>query len=200
MGRRYDNSSRAARAEETRTRILDAVLAECAGEGELSVADIAKRAEVSEATVYRHYPNREALFEAVQEHLDERLGRPRAPKNVQEFRAAVPPLHKFFRENEQLVRTVARRPELRALWEGAHERRAGGANRSLRELTSHLPPAEATAARAMVLWTISAEAWLALRDYWNLPGDVIEKTATWAMESLLDRLERDREEQDDANE
>jgi AcrR family transcriptional regulator len=52
-------------AEQNRARILDAARAALAESGEASLQSITKRAGVGQGTMYRHFPNREALVMAV---------------------------------------------------------------------------------------------------------------------------------------
>lgn len=60
-----------------RQRILDAAAGEFAREGYLRarVADIARRAEVSEGSIYVHFPNKQALLVAVGERYGQGLAR-----------------------------------------------------------------------------------------------------------------------------
>src|SRR5256885_914009 len=64
--RPYDNALRRQQADLTRRRILDTVrdlLME--SRTSFSIPEIAARAGVSEPTIYRHFPNRDALLEAL---------------------------------------------------------------------------------------------------------------------------------------
>src|SRR5213075_1578053 len=63
---------RRADAERSITAITDAALEALAGDPDASMSAIARRAGVVRATVYMHYPTREALLDAVTDHaIDE---------------------------------------------------------------------------------------------------------------------------------
>src|SRR5215212_7116791 len=73
-GRPYDNSHRAAQAGQTRAAILDALVSVIArGVAELSMPAVAQEAGVSLRTVYRHFPTKRELLNALAWHLDARI-------------------------------------------------------------------------------------------------------------------------------
>lgn len=69
--RKYELKQRAERQEETRRRIVDAAveLHTTLGPARTSVAAIAERAEVTRPTVYAHFPDADALFQACSGHV-----------------------------------------------------------------------------------------------------------------------------------
>ena len=73
--RPYDSPLRSEQMEQTRLRILEAtadVLADEEAE-EVTVPLVAMRARVSIRTVYRHFPTKEALFDAFGEWAEDHL-------------------------------------------------------------------------------------------------------------------------------
>src|SRR6266568_9643696 len=59
---------RRADAERSISSIIDAALEALASDPDVSMAEIARRAGVVRATVYKHFPTRESLLDAVMEH------------------------------------------------------------------------------------------------------------------------------------
>ena len=70
MPRRYELRRRAERQAETRRRIVEATVAlhEALGPARTTISDIAARAGVERATVYRHFPDERALLAACTGH------------------------------------------------------------------------------------------------------------------------------------
>ncbi len=78
MPRKYELRRRAERQEETRRRIVEATVAlhEALGVPRTTVSDIAARAGVERATVYRHFPDERALLTACTGHYAAQHPRP----------------------------------------------------------------------------------------------------------------------------
>src|SRR6058998_2735947 len=64
---------RRADAERSIASITNAALEALAGDPDVSMAEIARRAGVVRATIYMHFPTREALLDAVMEHATGRV-------------------------------------------------------------------------------------------------------------------------------
>ena len=92
--RPYESPLRAEQLEQTRLRILEATADVLADEEveEVTVPLVAMRARVSVRTVYRHFPTKEALFDAFgewgEEHL--RLAVLSYPETLDEIREMAP--------------------------------------------------------------------------------------------------------------
>src|SRR5690606_21196145 len=78
MSRRYEQRRRAERQEETRQRIVEATVAlhEDVGMLRTTISDVASRAGVERATVYRHFPNEQSLITACTNHYFTRFPPP----------------------------------------------------------------------------------------------------------------------------
>lgn len=73
--RKYDSPLREQQAAATRERILDGLVATMAdGLAEISMPAVARAAGVSVATVYRHFPSKQALFDAMPAYIARRTG------------------------------------------------------------------------------------------------------------------------------
>ena len=116
MARKYVLKRRAERQEETRQRIVDAVVAlhEEVGPAQTTISAIAERAEVERLTVYRHFPDERSLFEACSARFDELHPRPdprpwtEIADPVERLRVALTQIYASFRESEQMLANVYR--------------------------------------------------------------------------------------------
>src|ERR1700741_385861 len=111
-GRRpYRKTRRAASEQETRQRITDAAVAlhQAVGPARTTVKAIAERAGVQRATVYRHFPDEEALFAACTAHYYGRHPMPdpgswRAiDPPERRLRAALADLYAWYAETEPML-------------------------------------------------------------------------------------------------
>jgi AcrR family transcriptional regulator len=111
-GRRpYRKRKRAASELETRQRITEAAVAlhQSVGPARASVKAIAERAGVQRATVYRHFPTEEALFEACTTHFYARHPMPdpdqwaAITRPDERLRAALAELYAWYGETEEML-------------------------------------------------------------------------------------------------
>ena len=160
--RPYESPLRAEQMEATRRRILEATADVLADEAvnEVTVPLVAMRARVSVRTVYRHFPTKEALFDAFGEWAEEnlRLVIHSYPDTLDSVREMAPALYRMYDEREPLIRALLskRGQEIRA---GTRRRRLTTFEKAMREVTEGLEPAERRRALAVVYLLVSAPAW-----------------------------------------
>jgi AcrR family transcriptional regulator len=192
--RAYESPLRAEQMEQTRVRILRAVtelLADPATE-EVTIPLVARRGRVSLRTVYRHFPTREALFDAWAEWVDESLrihlhSYPERADRLPEFALE---LYRSYDESEPVVKAMLNSKAARTVRERTRRRRQRQFERAMSELTDGLEPKERLQALAVVYLLVSAPAWQAMREQWGLDGDEAGKAAAWAVRVLTDELRR----------
>ena len=192
--RPYESPLRAEQMEQTRVRILEAttdVVADPASE-EVTIPLVAKRAQVSLRTVYRHFATREALFDAWAEWVDERLRihLHSYPDSAEQLAPFARELYRSYDESGSLVRAMLASRAGRAVRERTRRRRRRAFNRAMRELTAGLEPKARARALAVVYLLVSAPAWQAMREQSGLDGVEAGKAAAWALRVLTDELRR----------
>ena len=192
--RPYESPLRAEQMEATRRRILQATADALADEAtdEVTVPRVAMRARVSVRTVYRHFPTKEALFDAFGEWAEEslRLVIHSYPETLDGVREMAPALYRMYDEREPLIRALLSRrgQEIRVR---TRRRRLRTFEKAMREVTDDLEPAERRRALAVLYLLVSAPAWQAMKDQWGLEGEEAGQAAAWAVRVLTDELRRD---------
>ena len=192
--RAYESPLRAEQMEQTRLRILDAVtdLVADPTAGELTIPLVARSARVSLRTVYRHFPTREALFDAWAEWVDERLrihlhSYPERADRLADFAVE---LYRSYDESAPLVKAMLNSRAARTVRVRTRRRRQRAFERAMGELTEELEPEERLRASAVLYLLVSAPAWQAMREQWGLDGSEAGKAAAWAVRVLVDELRR----------
>lgn len=122
--RRYTQRKRAADREETRLRIVEATMAlhEEIGPGATTISAIAQRAGVQRLTVYRHFPDETAVFEACTSRWLE-LNPPPDPAvwaslepGKSQAHAALLAFYRYYRDTQRMWRAANRdEPKVPAL-------------------------------------------------------------------------------------
>ena len=90
--RKYHSPLRQDQVELTRKRIVQAIIEQLADASlsDFSVARVAERAGVSEATVYRNFADRESMLQAVAQHWQESYEVPRLRRRRRRSRCTPP--------------------------------------------------------------------------------------------------------------
>ncbi len=197
QSRPYNSPLREKQAELTRQRILEAFEERLLEDGsnELTLPQVAQRAGVSAPTVYRHFPTMEALYEAFAQRAIDKLGFPLAAKSPEEL----PDLaQKYFRSLEHhapLVRAILNTSTGRQVHARRREERLEPIRKALADLTADLSPEETRRVHAIFKLLISGPAWQYLRDDLGLGATDAGQAVAWAIQALLNELQRGRPEE-----
>jgi AcrR family transcriptional regulator len=122
--RKYEQTRRAEQQAETRLRIVEAIVAlhREVGPARTTISGIAERAGVERLTVYRHFADERAMFEACSAHFTAQVGLPdpaawaSGTEPAARLRAALLAFYAYYRRAEaMLVRVYRDAPELPAL-------------------------------------------------------------------------------------
>lgn len=189
--RSYDNTLRTEHAQQTRQRILDAAVAELgtAPLHGITLAGVARRAGVSEPTLYRHFGSRDRLLGALDQHARDQLGLPPMAASVQDLPRVVTELFQQFEQHGQVLLAATRAGV------GLEMRRQGRKRRTeqLRALVvgsaPHLDVAEAEGVAAVMRVLMSWESYRTLTTDLGLDADEAGRAVSSAIEVLGRSLE-----------
>jgi AcrR family transcriptional regulator len=173
-------------AAATREQILEVAMHQLgqAPRGTFSHESIAEAAGMGARTVYRHFPDRASLLQALWERLREAT-QTRFPATEDEILPMARTVFREFDANETLVRAVLNSPA------GTEVRERGGIEgraaftQSLAPIVEGLPEREKARIIAVFVSVYSAPFWQLLRDRGQLSGPEAEKAVSWALETLI---------------
>lgn len=174
---------RAAHAAQTRERILDAYGASGFNPASLTHAEVARRAGVSERTVWRHFPTRNALFQACIARMAERMGwsAPRDAATLPGWAAGL-----FSRLHQAIELEPEEEPE--ALREN-RERRYAHLAEILAPSAAHLDERSRRAAAAVIQVLMSPTTLERWRRSWGLDEEQSAAAVAWAVGTLIENLQ-----------
>jgi AcrR family transcriptional regulator len=189
-GRSYKSPLRERQSEQTRAAILEAITAELAEGGlhELNIPAIARRAGVAVRTVYRYFPTRDALLDAVDRWWDDTIAPGEPPASADEMPAIVERAFKEFDANETAMLAQWATALGRDVRARGRRRRISAYGDVLSEVTSNLPRAEARAAHAVISYLLSSLTWKTMREEFNMTGAESGNAVAWAIRTLIEDL------------
>jgi AcrR family transcriptional regulator len=173
-------SLRERQAAVVRDEILDALARRLDREDpeDIAMPQVAADAGISLRTLYRYFPTREDMFEAVGDHVVARLGLPREIRSAELMRA-------------MLWTRLGRRAR-----SSHRRRRVESIATALAEVTSHLPAAEARRREGAVVYLASLPAWITVSEECGLSAEDAQRGIAWAIETLIAALRRDNQAHD----
>jgi AcrR family transcriptional regulator len=151
---------------------------------------VARKAGMGARTVYRYFPSRAELLQAVWERL-RGTTQIRFPTAEDEIVPFIRDMFQQFENNETLVRAMIDSPlgrEVRA--RGSVKSRAE-LTRSLSKILPGLTARRQSQVVGLFLSLYSGNFWQALRDRGGLSAADAQEAAVWAMQALLDAARRE---------
>jgi AcrR family transcriptional regulator len=177
---------RDARTDLLRERVLDATCDLIRVGDEVTFAKVATAADVPERTVYRHFPNRQALISALFAHVNQRIGfGGQLPTTQVQMTAMVQQVFPGFDMVAPIVDELLSSPEGRRARLESIEQRRTAARAVVADARPDLDNDAARDIAAVVQVLGSAAVWRALRDFWDLDGAQAATAVTTAIDALL---------------
>jgi len=180
---------RARKKDEVRTRITDA-MAELLGEGRVDISHdlIAEKTGISRRTVYRYFPDREALLDGVLGRIHAMLGdNVRWVRNEGDLTAMLPEIYRGFDRIAPIATLVRSTPQGRMLRRAGNKSRVEAYSGAAADAVKALPEEDRKLATAM-LQVLHTTPWLEMRDVWGFSGAQTARACDWAMRTLLKDL------------
>lgn len=176
----------AALKDATRDAILDAVES-ClmvSGLDALTFAQVAHAADISERTVYRHFPSREALLEAFWERVQHTLGLQRSIESWDRYIASRPATFQEMDRRGMVIRALMRSEQASRARLHIKARRQAGIRKIVAERVGDLPEPAFTELCALVHLLGSAPAWAGLTDFWDIDAEHAGRVVARAISAL----------------
>ena len=190
MGTRsYNNTLRQKQAEATRELILRSLAEQLATGGlqDFSVVEAAQRAGVATRTVYRYFPNREAVLDAIGRWVDQQFGDLPFPTNPQEVVDLAEQVFPRFEQEATLVQALL----VSELGQNVRSRVRSKRRQSIETALSGVADDSdsARAIKAVIGHLMSAETWQQLHDEFELDGEAAGQAVAWAVRTLIHEME-----------
>jgi AcrR family transcriptional regulator len=181
------SSVRDAHKELTRERILDAAidLLNTGDMEQLTNANVAKAAGVTERTVYRHFASREELLRDAWAQLQKRVGTGGFIQSADDLVNMPPRLFSSFDTMPGAVRASAFSPAGREMRLAVNAERQQAFLKAVKEARPDLKGEALIRMTAICQLICSAWSWSIMRDYWNLDAKQSGRAASEAIAVLL---------------
>lgn len=177
--------------DETRRLILDAMIEQLVDTGafEFSMFELARRAGVSARTIYRHFPSREALFDALSVRVNEQVGFHGYPTNFETAIELVRKLFPSFDRNAPLVMAQLETRKGREFRSHARKERASAIATAVETAAPHVDPQVRRYCAAAINCLMSSDSWHRLRMSMGMDGFESGEAVAWALNALRTELE-----------
>jgi AcrR family transcriptional regulator len=188
MTRTYQSALRAEQMEQTREKILEAVLALTNDDAaDVTVASAADRAGVAVRTAYRYFPTLESLLDEFNAWAAKRLGGMRPPADLESLPRFIAELYEFFERNSVLFRaTRGREKGVNATLRSRRKMdQRKVTEKTLAAVTRHMNEREAKKLCGVIHSLISFDNYWNLTQVWGLTTQESIETTVESVERLL---------------
>jgi AcrR family transcriptional regulator len=160
---------------------------------DIALPQVAADAGISLRTLYRYFPTREAMFDAVGDHVVARLGLPRQIEGADDIAPVFLESARRGAQSPQLVRAMLWTRLGRRARSAHRRRRVESISAALAEVTSHLPAAEARRRAGAITYLASLPAWITVSEECGLSAEDAQLGIAWAIETLVAGLRQDNQ-------
>jgi AcrR family transcriptional regulator len=190
----YTSPLRARQKEQTRDLILAAVgqILARADFSAVTIAEVARVAEVTDRTIYRHFPTREDLLREFWKVTLQRLSGDLLdnPDSLEAMCELTRRLFAMFDAEEGVMRAISASPEGRMIRKGPNAARLGKVQQFLAPMLEGTPERERENVAAAVFTLCSVSVWMHMRDYCGFDGPRAGEAAAGAIELIVEAARR----------
>jgi AcrR family transcriptional regulator len=187
---RYHSPLRSRQKEQTRDLILNAVdaILRRAPVSEVTIAAVARQADVTERTIYRHFPTREDLLGAAWRRALRAFirGQTQQVETLDQILELTRAAYENFDANEGIVRAIISAPEGAEVRKRPAEIRLNMLKRAYAGLLAGVAEEQVKAVVMATHVLSSASSWSHLRDYCGLDGVEGGKVAALAIALMVE--------------
>jgi AcrR family transcriptional regulator len=178
-----------------REAILDALagLLEREDPDDVALPQVAADAGISLRTLYRYFPTREAMFDAVGDHVVACMGLPRQIDGADDIAPVFLESARRGAQSPQLVRAMLWTRLGRRARSAHRRRRVEAITAALAEVTSHLPAAEARQRAGALVYLASLPAWITVSEECGLSAEDAQLGIAWAITTLVAELRHENQ-------
>ena len=191
---RYHSPLRSRQKEQTRELILDAVgrILQGANVTQVTIADVARAAEITERTIYRHFPTREDLLEACwRRALRTALrGDTSEVETLDKMLALTREAFRIFDQHEGIVRALIESPEGREVRKRPGQQRLQALERAFGKILADVPGDLVKTVALATHAIASTPVWAHLRDQCGLDGEQAGDLVTLAIKLMVEGAKR----------
>jgi AcrR family transcriptional regulator len=170
--------------QEVRASIADAVIELMAEGGAINHDLVSDAAGISRRTVYRYFPDKQALLAAastrVRQLAGDRVAFPTSERELLDTHS----IYTGFDRIASIATLVRSTPHGRAMRLSQKDERQAHYTAATADAVAQLPAEDRVLATAM-LQVLHTTPWLEMRDHWDLTGEQIARATGWAIRTLL---------------